>query len=125
MASHSGATPPPGSQPITVTRPSQLSAAECQLLTPRVVKLVTNLGLAGLVMSCTVATSPAQTASRLGPLISTPMSWQELATGGPSAGPSGTSRMTRAVSGASSGTSTIWNLPWAWLHWLPKFGSGP
>jgi hypothetical protein len=36
--------PPPGSQPMTVTRPSQLRAAECQLLTPPVVKLVMNLG---------------------------------------------------------------------------------
>src|SRR5829696_9871344 len=33
-ASHAGSSPPPGSQPMTVTRPSQLSAAECQPVTP-------------------------------------------------------------------------------------------
>src|SRR5919197_1172549 len=114
VASHSGAAPPPGSQPRTRTLPSQVNPAECQRpawpSTPGSLTVYKNSGSSidpprGEPMLNTLVVSALAQAARFTLPRITAASWQPVRTVG-SVGPAKGSRWTRlAPAGSPSGTA--------------------
>lgn len=117
VASHSGSVPPPGSQPATMTAPSQVNVAECQRpfvpAWPTPGSLIVNSssgssrlppGVSLGPMSQTLIVSALAQATLLTEPRITPASWQPVRTAVP--GPASGSRRRRlAAPGSSSGTA--------------------